>query len=245
MHKLVLCTWLAAQCAAPVHGFSALPAARSSLSARVAAKSLTMVEQVPRPDSGGFPFRPVVLGVLAVQAAFGLTSENEFGGLLTRLGDPTLEVNYFGTLLDAAFLSYGTSVLLNSAGVIKEDPSATMASLNGMECQLKLNIGRESGTWMPKDWAASGARLNFPLTIRFSDEVVDLGWEGEETLNPSGSRYAKKLVVTKSGSFVSAKGEVVVKANDGAWATEPAPGVPGASTLNFFVDFPEEAARNE
>lgn len=187
----------------------------------------------------------MVLGVLAVQAAFGLTSENEFGGLLTRLGDPTLEVNYFGTLLDAAFLSYGTSVLLNSAGVIKEDPSATMASLNGMECQLKLNIGRESGTWMPKDWAASGARLNFPLTIRFSDEVVDLGWEGEETLNPSGSRYAKKLVVTKSGSFVSANGEVVVKANDGAWATEPAPGVPGASTLNFFVDFPEEAARNE
>ena len=45
--------------------------------------------------------------------------------------------------------------------------------------------------------------------------------------------------------LVSAQGEVVVKATDGAWATESAPGVAGASTLNFFVDFPEEAARNE
>lgn len=211
---------------------------------RVISPAISMMEQVPRPEGApALPFRTALIAVLSIQAAFGLTSENEMAGLLTRLGDPTLDVNYLGTFLDAAFLAYGTNVLLSQAGVIKEDPSEMMASLNNMECQVKLNIGREPGTWMQKEWAASGARLSVPLTVRFSDEVVDLGFEGEEALNPGGGRYAKKLYC-EGGSFVSAQGEVKVKTTGGAWATEPS-GVPGASTLNFFVDIAEEAARNE
>ena len=201
------------------------------------------MEQLPRPNAGAFPFRTAILAVLSIQSAFGLAGDNEIGGLVTRMGDPALEINYFGTLLDAAFLSYGTNVLLNQAGVLKEEPNAKMTTLNDMECRLSLSVGRDPGTWMPKEWAASGARLSLPMTVRFSDEIVDLGFEGEESLNPGGSRYAKK-VYASGGSFVSAQGETVVKAEGGAWSTVPS-AIPGASTLNFFIDFPEEATRND
>jgi len=40
------------------------------------------------------------------------------------------------------------------------------------------------------------------------------------------------------------QGEVFVRVDGGAWATE-AIGVPGANGLNFFVDLPEQAARND
>ena len=59
--------------------------------------------------------------------------------------------------------------------------------------QITLNIGREPGTWMPKEWAASGARLSLPMRVRFSDESVDMGFPGEEALNPGGGRYGKKV----------------------------------------------------
>ena len=189
------------------------------------------------------PFRSVVLGLLTIQSAVGLTQDNELGGLITRMFDPTLETSYFSTLLDTAFVSYGANVLLNQAGIIKEDPTVSKATLNNMECQLTMSVGREPGTWMEKEWAASGARLALPLSIRFSDEVVDMGFPGEESLNPGGGRYAKK-VYCDGGSFVGAQGEVVVRASGGAWATESS-GIPGASTLNFFIDFPAEAARND
>ena len=207
------------------------------------AEAITLVEQIPRPDGGGFPFRTVVLALLTLQSAFGLAGESEMGGLITRMGDPQLDVNAFAAFLDAAFLTYGANVLLGQLGIIKEDPTTTKTRLDNMECQVTLNVGREPGTGMPKEWAVSGARLSLPMTICFSDELVDLGFQGEERLNAAGGRYAKKLSC-QGGSFVNAQGEVVVKANGGAWATE-ASGVPGANTLNFFVDLPEQAARND
>ena len=140
-------------------------------------------------------------------------------------------------------MAYGASVLLSQVGIVKEDPTAPKATLNNMEVMTTLNIGREPGTWMPKEWAASGARLSIPMKLRFSDEVVDLGFPGEESLNPGGSRYAKK-VYCEGGSFVGAQGQCVVKASGGAWSTQPS-GIPGASTLTFFVDFPAEAVRND
>ena len=36
--------------------------------------------------------------------------------------------------------------------------------------KLSLSIGRETGTWMPEEWAASGARLLLPITVEFDSE---------------------------------------------------------------------------
>lgn len=201
-----------------------------------------MVEKIGGAD-GSVPIRTVVFGLLSVSTVIGLGGENELGGLITRLGDPTLETDYFRTLLDTLFLSYAGNVLLSQAGIIEQSPTASDVSLNEMECTLTLDIGRLPGTWMPPDWAASGARLSLPVSVRFTDEVVDLGFPGEETLNPSGGRYAKKLYC-EGGSFVGANGITNVRASGGAWNAEPS-GVPGASSLNFFIDFAEGAVRND
>ena len=45
--------------------------------------------------------------------------------------------------------------------------------LNDFTCRVTLNVGREKGTWMPDDWAASGARLSLPVDVTFSDEPID------------------------------------------------------------------------
>ena len=44
------------------------------------------------------------------------------------------------------------------------------SSLEGTSWRVTLNIGREAGTWMPDEWAKSGARLSVPLTVTFTDE---------------------------------------------------------------------------
>ena len=204
---------------------------------------IAMIEQIPKPEAGQYPFRSAILALLSVQSAFGLARQDEIAGVVTHFADPELQTNYFGTLIDTLFLSYGANILLSQAGFIKESPTASKVSLHDMECQVTLSIGREPGTWMPKDWAASGARLSLPMRVRFSDDIVDIGFPGEETLNPGGSRYAKKLYC-EGGSFVGAQGEVVVKATGGAWSAETSE-IPGASTVNWFIDFPESATRND
>jgi hypothetical protein len=118
-------------------------------------REMTMAEpeQIPRPDSGGFPFRSTILALITVQSAFGLVSDREIGGLIAEISGLrplAKDIDYFGTIIDAAFLAYGSSTLLNQAGLVKEDPTTTKVSLNGLECQVTLNIGREPGTWMAK-----------------------------------------------------------------------------------------------
>lgn len=204
--------------------------------------TIAMAEPPPKLDNSaankGFPFRAAVLGLISVQSALGLATDRELAGLLT--GAP--EIDYFGTVVDTAFVFYGISILLNQAGITQEDPKSKSTTLDGFECQLTLNIGREPGTWMPKEWGESGARLSLPLALTFSDEVVDLGVPGEQTLN-NGGRYAKRLIC-EGGQFVSASGAQTVKSSGGAWTTEGSP-IPGARSLNFFIDFPEDASRND
>ena len=95
-----------------------------------------MIEEIPRPDAGRFPFRTVVLGLLSLQSAIGLTADNELGGLITRFTDATLVTNYFNTFFDSAFFAYGANTLLNQAGLIKENPKTSSVTLSDMEVQI-------------------------------------------------------------------------------------------------------------
>ena len=176
------------------------------------------------------PVGSIVLGALAIGSVGDLAVE------VPKLGGEGAD--YIGTLLDAAFLGYATKTLGAQSGLLADAAPAT--TVEGLELCVSLSVGREEGTWMPKDWAASGARLLLPLDVRFEDERLDLGFPGEEAL---GGRFCRRLSCD-GGSFVGRDGRVEVACAGGGWSAAPT-GRPGEFALRFFLDFPSAVARND
>ena len=169
--------------------------AEGSLPASARAAPLCMSDGSKKAPFGGLPIRSVLVGLIGLQSAYGLTLD------IPRLGGENAD--YVGTLIDAGFFSYCTAQLATQAGVLKLQDDAAIAPLGGVRCNVALSVGREPGTWMPKEWAASGGRLSLPLSVSFTDEPVDLGFPGEE---PLGGRRARKLEC-EGGSFVGPQGD--------------------------------------
>ena len=196
--------------------------------------SIVLADEGKGLDLSGIPIRSVIIGLLTVQSVYGLVT-NDLPSFNTDTPD------LFATVLDGAFLGWGVTILLGQTGVLKSEDSAGSSALAGTTIGCNVNVGREPSTWMPNEWAASGARLSLPTEMTFLEEELDLGVPGEESL---GGRYARKLSC-EGGSFVGPKGIVDVKANGGGWIARPTNRRPGEYLLRFFVDFPEEAARND
>ena len=117
---------------------------------------------------------------------------------------------------------------------------ATPATIGGGTWRVSLNVGREPGTYMPEDWASSGARLAFPVDVEFTTAAAtqyqeDLLGEAEGTC---------RLRVVNPGKFIGSSGEVTVETKHGAWRATPT-GAGGETHLRFFLDFPEDATRND
>ena len=93
---------------------------------------------------------------------------------------------------------------------------------------------------MPAEWAASGARLAFPIDVEFQDELCTQF--SERMLGEPEDTY--RLRVLSPGKFVGVNGEVEVAATSGAWS-QVATGRGGESFLRFFIDFPDGAFRND
>ena len=119
--------------------------------------------------------------------------------------------------------------------------SRIVSVLDGCSLRVTLSVGRESGTWMDKDWGASGARLSLPLTVDFTSEPAEVGFFRDSMLDSYDT--VKELTCT-GGTFVGSQGEVSVRADGGAW-TVSAPGRCGQRFINFYIDFPESATRND
>jgi len=176
----------------------------------------------------------VVLGLFGIQSVIDLVGE------VPKLGSP--EADYFGTAIDVAFTLFVGTQLASQIGVAQPDGGKPSAELAGLDVKISLSVGRESGTWMDKEWAKSGARLLLPLQCSFTDEVLDLGFPGEEAL---AGRFCQKLECAGGGgSFVGPGGTVSVACDGGGWWSSPT-GRPGEQSLRFFLDFPEAAARND
>ena len=179
------------------------------------------------------PIRSVIIGLLTVQSGFGLAT-HDLPSFSTDAPD------LFATVLDGAFLGWGVTILIGQTGALKSEAAAGSSALAGTTVACNVNVGREPSTWMPADWAAGSGCL-CQTEVTFLDEELDLGVPGEESL---GGRYARKLSCS-GGSFVGPKGVVDVKAEGGGWIARPTNRRPGEYLLRFFVDFPEEAARND
>ena len=67
---------------------------------------------------------------------------------------------------------------------------ATGASaLTGSSWRLRLDVGRQPGSAMPAEWAASGARLSLTLDVRFNEEEAPSSME-ERLLGPAKCAHA-------------------------------------------------------
>ena len=151
----------------------------------------------------------------------------------------------------AAGFAASRSALLHAAASPRASPillsAAVDVMLEGSTWRITLNVGRERGTWMPEDWAASGARLSLPLEVTLTGEPLVgrlLDRSVEAAARGPDATDTRKLVVASSARFVGAQGEETVNVVGGAWATSPT-GRCGESRLRFYLDFPDGAARND
>jgi len=104
-----------------------------------------------------------------------------------------------------------------------------------------MNLGREPGTRMPSDWAASGGRLVLPIDLSVTSDSSDV----DDDVVGRASRRLEQL--GPPASFVSLDGVQYVDIRDGAWKIELPPGKKGrAAKLTFFLDFSGTAvAKND
>ena len=201
------------------------------------------------------PLSSLILLLVGTNSLFDLFSPKEIPGVFFADGNP--QIDYIATAFDLFFVTYAIQNIAQQTGLLgksrrgNEDGnsssssplSVTKSDIAGFECRITMNIGREKGTWMDKDWGASGARLLLPINLKFTNDEIDLGFPGEESL---GGRYVYRLEVLNDNnkvSFVGPQGEVQVEVTNGGWATLPSNS--GETKLRFFLDFPQGAIRND
>ena len=106
---------------------------------------------------------------------------------------------------------------------------AVMNRIKTAQCALQVNVGRIPGTAMPKEWAASGARLGFSLEVEFCDELPsDYQMTKERLLlgrsqGPAGGQQPAKLRSVEplnEPTFISTSGQQVIKVTEGAYSCE-------------------------
>ena len=92
---------------------------------------------------------------------------------------------------------------------------------------------------MPEEWAASGARLLLPITVEF--DSVPYPGEPEALVGQTSFRVRP----VGESSFVGVGGKVTVPVRGGAWAIQPPKPPQKPALLRFWLEFPEEAKRND
>ena len=199
-----------------------------------------------------FPLSSYLLGAITLRSLTQLVAlPTELPGAFL-FPDPAASLDWIGTAFDVFFVGFGAQNLLAQSGVLDNtsDDGAAGAgaapSLAGMECRVTLDAGRERGTMMAPEWAASGARLLLPVNLRFTGRRTKIDFPGEEAL---GGRFCYGLdVLDNCITLVGARGEVRVPVEGGCWATLPITerkADNGKAKLRFFLDFPEDASRND
>ena len=127
---------------------------------------------------------------------------------------------------------------------------AVAPTMCGANWKMSMNIGREPGTAMPPEWAASGARLLLPVPIAFEAGACDAAIR---PVNEKLMGERVRRVAPGAASFIDVDGEQQVHISSGGWSeTELKDGAvgrerdrPGIYALRFFLDFPGGARRND
>ncbi|KAL9190219.1 hypothetical protein ACHAXT_007430 [Thalassiosira profunda] len=126
----------------------------------------------------------------------------------------------------------------NNASHKKKPPKSIANLLDETRWKVNLSIGREPGTWMPKQWGASGQRLNLSFVAEFAPAQL---YERDDFLR-GGYANAKVLHVVDNevrlGPSLS-EGERIYKAKDGGWQVTRGDGPLGTDLLRFYIEVEE------
>lgn len=106
--------------------------------------------------------------------------------------------------------------------------------------RVALNVGREKGSWMPDEWAKSGARLALGVECAFTDDQF---FGSPEPL--VGRTSFSVRPVGEAPTFVGVGGTTAVRVESGGWAVMPPEPGKRPATLRFWLEFPEAATRND
>lgn len=125
--------------------------------------------------------------------------------------------------------------------------SALLSRLQTIQAEMLVSIGRIPGTAMPPEWAASGAKLGFPLEVEFTDEPCEYEMTKERLLKGDSLMGSKLLSVEPLNipTFVSTSGIESIKVEPGAYGCQIQGLASRQYAFRFFLDFPEGATRND
>ena len=119
-----------------------------------------------------------------------------------------------------------------------------LSRIQTAQCELLVSVGRIPGTAMPPDWAASGARLGFPLEIEFTNEPC-ASYEMTKERLLGDAKTIRSVVPLNEPAFVSLKGRETINVMPGAYSCELQSLEAQQYSFRFFLDFPEGAVRND
>jgi hypothetical protein len=108
--------------------------------------------------------------------------------------------------------------------------------------KISLSIGREPGTWMPKEWGTSGQRLSLSFTADFSTSQL---FERDSFFQGG---YAKVLRIVNDeitlGPSIS-EGQRVIQVKNGGWQVTRGDGPLGTDLLRFYIEVNEEITHSD
>eukprot|EP00584_Thalassiosira_punctigera_P003059 CAMPEP_0172537382 /NCGR_PEP_ID=MMETSP1067-20121228/8991_1 /TAXON_ID=265564 ORGANISM="Thalassiosira punctigera, Strain Tpunct2005C2" /NCGR_SAMPLE_ID=MMETSP1067 /ASSEMBLY_ACC=CAM_ASM_000444 /LENGTH=307 /DNA_ID=CAMNT_0013322673 /DNA_START=49 /DNA_END=972 /DNA_ORIENTATION=+ len=131
--------------------------------------------------------------------------------------------------------------------------SAPSSPLTNTKWNLRLDVGLQPGTWMPKrhpGWCDSGARLPLSVDVEFNSQPSS--WR-ESLVGPKGDTFVLN-VISKTSTYVSEEGQQEVTFANGGWCIQRPTGdvrnAEGSSVrpeglLRFWVDCPSGARKRD
>ena len=120
------------------------------------------------------------------------------------------------------------------------------STLIGTSWRVRLDIGLERGSWMPKNikgWGGSGARVVVSALVDFEAELAN---EAEELVGPRSQ--TRVLNARGGGKIVTFDGEQAVDFTSGGWCVQRPLGAQAGSDeglLRFWLDCPSGCARGD
>mmetsp|Transcript_15948 Transcript_15948/g.36769 ORF Transcript_15948/g.36769 Transcript_15948/m.36769 type:complete len:387 (+) Transcript_15948:282-1442(+) len=128
----------------------------------------------------------------------------------------------------------------NTSTSRSKKPKKTISNLlDQTQWMVNLNIGREPGTWMPKDWGVSGTRLQITFNAEFTssqlyakDDFLVGGYADAKILHVLDNEIKLSPSVTEGGRIFRVK--------DGGWQISQGDGPLGTNVLRFYIEVDEE-----